>query len=73
MNWQGSVLIAMVAAALAGCSVGARDIDYSPQRAYSADIDAALNHGPTAAQPGQVAREEPIGAIPYASNERHQP
>jgi hypothetical protein len=72
MNWQGKVLLAALAAALAGCNgIGARDVDYSQQRAFSVDIDAALNHGPTAAQPGKVAREEPIGAIPYRSHDRH--
>lgn len=70
MTWRIPVLMAVMATALAACDIGARDVDYTPQRAYSADIDAALNHGPTAANPGIMAREEPIGAIPWHSTDR---
>jgi len=71
MAWRVPVLLAATAIVLAACSGGAREVDYSPQRGYSADINAALNHGPTAAQPGMLAREEPIGAIPWRSHDRN--
>ena len=73
MTWRIPVLLAVMAMTLAACDTGARDVDYSPQRAYSADIDAALNHGPTASHPGIVAREEPIGAIPWRIPDRDAP
>ena len=66
MRWLG---IAMLGAAVAGCSIGAREVDYSPQRGYSADINAALDHGPTATQPGVSERGEPIGAVPWQAHD----
>jgi hypothetical protein len=64
------VLFAMAAIALAACGIGAREVDRSPQRNFSADIAAALDHGPTATHPGMLARQEPIGAIPWRSHDR---
>ena len=70
MAWRKLLLLAPIATSLAACDIGAREVDYTPQRAYSADIDAALDHGPTAAHPGMLAREEPIGAMPWRSHDR---
>ena len=50
---------------LVGCGTGAREVDYSPQRGYSADIDASLNHGPTSSKPGMLGSMEPVGAFPW--------
>jgi len=66
MNCDRKTLAAIVGVvALVGCSTGAREVDYTPQRAFSADIDASLNHGPTSAKPGMVDSQEPIGAFPW--------
>ena len=72
MQFRWLIAAAAIPLALAGCSLGARQADYSPQRDYSADIAAALNHGPTSAEPGIVGREEPIGALPWDIGQRHQ-
>jgi hypothetical protein len=66
MNWDRTTLAAIIAAlALVGCDSGAREVDYSPQRNFTADIDASLNHGPTSSKPGMVGAQEPIGALPW--------
>lgn len=66
MNCDRKTLAAIIGVALlVGCAGGAREVDYSPQRNYTADIDASLHHGPTAAKPGMVGAEEPIGAFPW--------
>jgi len=62
---------AILALGLAGCSGGASEADYTPQREYSADISAALNHGPVASSPGMRQGDEPIGVFPWDMNERH--
>ena len=36
---------------ICGCSDDARNADFSQQNAIEADIDASLNHGPTASRP----------------------
>jgi hypothetical protein len=66
------LLVALWAAALAGCDSGAREVDYNPQRAISSDIDASLNHGPVASKPGMNSSEEPQGAFPWNLNESRQ-
>ena len=59
-------LAALIAAVtLGGCNWGAREVDLSPQRNYSADINAALNHGPTSGKPGMTTTGEPLGALPW--------
>jgi hypothetical protein len=63
---------ALLMAALAGCDIGAREVDYNPQRAISSDIDASLNHGPTASKPGMTTSEEPEGAFPWDLNQSRQ-
>jgi hypothetical protein len=66
MNWERKVLAALAGALLlVGCDIGARQVDYSPQRAFTADIDASLHHGPTASKPGMLGTEEPMGALPW--------
>jgi hypothetical protein len=66
MSCDRKTLAAMIGVlALLGCSTGAREVDYSPQRAYSSDIDSSLNHGPTSSKPGMVDSEEPTGAFPW--------
>jgi hypothetical protein len=57
---------------MAGCDSGARDVDYTPQRAYIADISASLDHGPTALKPGMTGPQEPIGAFPWQIGESRQ-
>jgi hypothetical protein len=59
-------------ALLGGCGDSAREVDYTPQRGISADIDAARLAGPTALRPGMAARGEPLGAFPWRLDERHQ-
>lgn len=66
MNWDRKTLAAIMAILLlVGCDTGAREVDYSPQRAYSADIDASRDHGPTSLKPGMLGSEEPVGAFPW--------
>jgi hypothetical protein len=73
MGWWGRMLIvALGAAALAGCDNGAREVDFTPQRAISSDIDASLNHGPTASKPGMSSSEEPQGAFPWDIGQSRQ-
>jgi len=58
--------------ALGGCDIGGREVDQSPQRNYSADINAALNHGPTSSKPGMNTTGEPIGAMPWEMGNSRQ-
>jgi hypothetical protein len=67
------VVLGGVALLALGCTRGARDVDYSRERAISSDIGATLNRGSTAVQPGVTSRSEPIGAIPWEINQRHPP
>ena len=62
---RGVVLavLAGVTGALAGRA--GPDIDYSPSRAISADIDAVHDTGPTSLYPGEAPRDEPNGAFPW--------
>lgn len=69
MKLQTQALLLLVAASLAGCAFGAREVEFPPERAYSADIAASLNHGPTAAEPGIVGSQEPLGALPWQIGE----
>jgi hypothetical protein len=57
----------------AACSGGARDVDYPRDRGISADIGAAHQRGSTAINPGMTEAGEPLGAIPWQLDERHQP
>lgn len=66
---------AMAAAAvlllLAGCSGGgARDVDYTTQRAISADIDASRFQGATNSFPGWSSHDEPVGAYSWQFDQR---
>ena len=58
---------------VAGCANGARDVDYTPDRGISADIDATHARGSTDINPGVTETGEPLGAIPWQIDERHQP
>jgi hypothetical protein len=73
MGRQGSVLAAIVTAIVAGCTLGARDIDYSPQRAISDDIYATHQTSPRLLQHGQIEHDEPADAFPWELDSRHQP
>jgi hypothetical protein len=70
--WGRMVIVVLGAAALAACQNGAREVDYTPQRAISSDIDASLNHGPTASKPGMSSNEEPQGAFPWDIGQSRQ-
>ena len=65
---------AMAAAAvlllLAGCGGGARDVDYTTQRAISADIDASRFQGATNSFPGWSGHDEPVGAYSWQFDQR---
>jgi len=50
---------------LAGCTGDARDVDYTTQRAISADIDASHFRGATNTFPGLSSHDEPIGAYSW--------
>ena len=73
MRWAIMGVGGLCLLALAACDGGARSVDYPPERATSSDIGATLNTGPTAAHPGITSSGEPIGALPWEINERHQP
>ena len=62
----------MSALLLTGCGTGAREVDYSPQRSYSADIDASRDHGPTSSKPGMLDSQEPVGAFPWEMGNSRQ-
>jgi len=70
--WGRLLFIALCAGALAGCDGGGREVDFTPQRAISSDIDASLNHGPTASSPGMSTSEEPQGAFPWDIGQSRQ-
>ncbi len=69
VRWLGG---AAVLALLAGCSGGAREVDYPPERGISADIAASQYSGPTSLYPGMNESGEPFGVIPWQIGERHQ-
>jgi hypothetical protein len=66
-------LLAAAFIGLAACALGARDVDYSRDRGISDDISATHERGPTPIQPGGARRDEPVGALPWQLDERHQP
>lgn len=71
MRREMSAAVAILAAcAVCGCGIGASDVDYNAQRGISTDIAASLYHGPTAAYPGMIGSQEPIGALPWEIGER---
>ncbi|HZB92143.1 MAG TPA: hypothetical protein VE397_11910 [Stellaceae bacterium] len=71
VRWFGA---AAAIAILAGCSGGAREVDYTPERGISADI-AAAHPGVSSLYPGISSTQdsdEPMGALPWEVGERHQ-
>jgi len=52
-------------ALLAGCAGGATDVEYTPQRSISADIDASHLRGSTGNYPGIGGRTESVDVIPW--------
>jgi hypothetical protein len=60
---------------LAGCSGGARDVDYTPDRGISADIAASHSPGSGSLSPGMSgiseSSNEPLGLLPWEIGERH--
>jgi hypothetical protein len=66
---------AAMLALLAGCSGGAREVDYPPGRGISADVAAGQPQGSTSLYPGMnigAGATEPLGALPWQLGERHQ-
>jgi hypothetical protein len=71
MRWIMPALAGLVAIGLAGCeNSGARDTEYSQQRAISGDISASFDHGSTSKEPGKpVGQKYPLGAAPWQTTE----
>ncbi|HXQ53639.1 MAG TPA: hypothetical protein VN802_21280 [Stellaceae bacterium] len=66
MTIDGRMFAAMLGAlALLGCSGAPLGDTNTQQRGISTDIDASLNHGPTAGRPGMIGSQEPVGAFPW--------
>jgi hypothetical protein len=60
--------------ALAACSGGARDMEYTQARGINADIAASHEQeGPTALYPGAsfTNHREPLGVYPWQLDENH--
>ncbi|HUB96216.1 MAG TPA: hypothetical protein VL993_09880 [Stellaceae bacterium] len=66
------LFVALAGIALVGCDMGARDVDYNPQRAISSDIDASLSTGPTSSNPGMNSANEPEGVFPWQIGQSRQ-
>lgn len=69
MRWFGAATALLL---LAGCTGGARDVDYTQERGISADIAASRYAGPTSLYPGMNENGEPLGLVPWQLGERHQ-
>ncbi len=69
MKLQTQALLLLVAASLAGCAFGAREVEFPPERGYSADIAASLNHGPTAAGLASSAARSRSARFPWQIGE----
>jgi hypothetical protein len=65
-----AMIVAAMLVVLGGCS-GARDVDYSPSRGISADIDATYQTGATALMQGRTTEGEPYGSFPWQLDQRH--
>ena len=59
-----AAFFASLAMALAGCSLGTREVDTSPSRAIASDMAATQQSSPTAIR-GQRARDEPSDVMPW--------
>ena len=60
------LVLAGMAILLAACA----DVDVSPERAISSDIDAVHDTGSGSTEPGIVDRREPFGSLPWELDER---
>ncbi|HUC66242.1 MAG TPA: hypothetical protein VMA53_12470 [Stellaceae bacterium] len=72
MRWSGAFAALFL---LAGCSGGARDVDYTPDRGISADIAASHSPGSSSLYPGisgTSQSDEPLGLLPWLIGERHE-
>ncbi len=72
---EGTAILASVLVAflvLAGCGGGARDVDYRPSRGISSDIAATHATGSTSLMRGKTENVEPLGDIPWLTDQRHQ-
>lgn len=73
IRWLGA---AFALALLAGCTGGAREVDYPPERGISADIAATHDLGASSLYPGMDMSAgsvgEPLGVVPWQLGERHQ-
>ena len=72
MRMPGFLLQVVGAAVIAGCTDGAREVDYSQDRSISADIDATHQTGPILLKHGQIEHDQPYDAFPWRLDERHQ-
>jgi hypothetical protein len=72
MQRRGSFLAVIGVTVIAGCATGAGDVDKSPERGISADIDASHQTSPQLLQRGQIEHDEPGDAFPWQFDERHQ-
>jgi hypothetical protein len=69
---RGGFLAVIGVAAIAGCAMGAGEVDYPPERGISADIGAAHQSSPQLLQRGQIEHDEPSDAFPWQLDEGHQ-
>jgi hypothetical protein len=67
MSFNRGAAVAVVGLfVLAGCGGGAGTVNLTPQRQISSDISASMGRGgPTAAKPGMLGTQEPVGAFPW--------
>ena len=72
MQGRGGFLAVIGSAVIAGCAIGARDVDYRPERGISADIDATHQTSPRLLQRGQIQHDAPNDAFPWQFEDRHR-
>jgi hypothetical protein len=72
MQTRGGLLSLVAAVLVAGCAGGASDVDYTPERGISADIEATHESNPQLLKHGQIEHDEPYDAFPWRLDQRHQ-